>query len=346
MMFYRYVGKGWLFILSLVFLPIQLYAQDVQFSQFYANVLYLNPAFAGSAHQSRVIFHQRIQWPGLNAKYVTSSFSIDHYFHKANSGVGLMVLRDEQGSSTISSTEVSMQYAYELLLSSKFAFRAGLQATYASRYINYDYLKFPDQYTVNGPTGQATQEPFGANKVTYLDFSAGGLLYSEKFWLGFSAYHLNTPNQSFYGNVSNLPMKFDVISGYKFILQGGEKISSQTGDHEIYITPTAHFKAQGMSDQLDIGIYGLYHQLMIGGWYRGIPLKQYHVGLQNNESAVILVGFKSHGFSFGYSYDITVSKLALYRTLGSHEINITYVFNPPKKAKRKVRKLPCPNFDK
>src|SRR4051794_24613757 len=78
-------------------------AQDIQFSQFYANVLYMNPAFAGSAHLSRAIFHQRIQWPTLDAKYITSSISFDHYFEKARSGVGVIVLKDWQGANTLSS---------------------------------------------------------------------------------------------------------------------------------------------------------------------------------------------------------------------------------------------------
>jgi len=342
MILYRFAREAWL-LTGLVLLSFMTFGQDIQFSQFYANVLYMNPAFAGSCHQTRAIFHQRIQWPGLDAKYVTSSLSLDHYFQKTRSGVGMMFLHDVQGNSTISSTEVSMQYSYELLISPTFAFRAGLQGTYASRFINYDYLKFPDQFTVNGPTGQASQEPFGGAKVNYLDFSAGGILYSEKLWIGFSAYHLN---QSFYGNTSYLPIKYDVIGGYKFILEGGNKISSKTGDHEVYITPTAHFKAQGMSDQLDLGVYGLYHQLMAGGWYRGIPIKHYQPGLQNNESIVLLVGFKTKGLSFGYSYDFTVSKLSLYRTYGSHEINITYVFDQPRKIKKRIRKLPCPNFDR
>ena len=320
-----------------------LFAQDIQFSQFYANVLYLNPAFAGSSHQTRVIGHQRLQWPGLDAKYVTSSFSIDHYFNKTRSGLGLMVLRDIQGSNIISSTEFSLQYSYELVLTSKLAFRAGAQGTYASRYVNYTYLKFPDQYTVDGFTGQSTQEPFGYNKVDYFDVSAGGILYSDNFWAGLSVYHINTPNQSFYGDASNLPMKVMFVGGYKFVLS--KNSSPPKGeDSEISVTPTFNYKSQGKSDQLDLGLYGMYHWIMIGAWYRGIPIKHYQKGLQNNESIVCLIGWKYKGLRVSYSYDFTVSKLNLGRTGGSHEINITYVFNRPPKKKKVIKKIPCPDF--
>jgi type IX secretion system PorP/SprF family membrane protein len=338
------VKKIAILIICFTYVNTELSAQDIQFSQFYANVLYLNPAFAGSAHGTRVIGHQRIQWPGLDAKYITSSFSLDHYFHKANSGIGLMVLRDIQGSSIISSTEVTLQYSYELILSSKLAFRAGAQGTYASRFVNYSYLKFPDQYTVNGYTGQTTQEPFGTNKVSYMDVSVGGILYSDQFWASLSVYHLNSPNQSFYGDVSELPIKTTFSGGYKFYLSQKNGLSKNKDD-EITITPTFNYKAQGKSDQFDFGLYGIYHHLMLGMWYRGIPIKQYSRGLQNNESIVSLIGFKIKALRVSYSYDFTVSKLNIGRTGGSHEINITYVFNKPIKRKKPTKKIPCPDFN-
>lgn len=337
---YRIIG---LLIIYILYFNLDTSAQDIQFSQFYANVLYLNPAFAGSSHQTRLIGHQRLQWPRLDAKYITSSFSVDHFFTKAKSGLGLMILRDVQGSNTVSSTELSVQYSYELILSNKLAFRAGAQGTYASRYINYNYLKFPDQYTVDGFTGQSTKEPFGHNQVNYFDVSAGGIVYSEQLWAGLSVYHINTPNQSFYGDVSNLPMKVMFVGGYKFYLSKKENRSS-TDNTDITLTPTLNYKSQGKSDQMDIGLYGIYHCTMLGIWYRGIPIKHYNKGLQNNESIVCLIGWKYKGLQIGYSYDFTVSKLNLGRTGGSHEINITYIFNKPSKKKKIIKKIPCPDF--
>ncbi|ABG58904.1 hypothetical protein CHU_1635 [Cytophaga hutchinsonii ATCC 33406] len=337
------VKKLGILISCFLYFQLEISAQDIQFSQFYANVLYLNPAFAGSAHQTRVIGHQRLQWPRLDAKYITSSFSIDHFFTKTKSGLGLMVLRDVQGSNIISSTEISMQYSYELILTSKLAFRAGAQGTYASRYVNYSYLKFPDQYTVDGFTGQSTQEPFGHNTVSYFDVSVGGILYSDKFWAGVSVYHMNTPNQSFYGDASNLPVKTTFMGGYRFDLSP-KNDRSRVQDDEVTLTPTFNYKAQGKSDQLDLGLYGIYHHLMLGMWYRGIPVKHYNKGLQNNESIVCLIGWKIRGLRLGYSYDFTVSKLSLGRTGGSHEINITYIFSKPPKKKKPIKKIPCPDF--
>jgi hypothetical protein len=83
---------------------------------------------------------------------------------------------------------------------------------------------------------------------------------------------------------------------------------------------------------------------MLGFWYRGIPVKHYNKNLQNNESIICLMGWKYKNVSMAYSYDFTISKLNLAKTGGSHEINITYVFNKTKSKKKITKKLPCPNF--
>jgi type IX secretion system PorP/SprF family membrane protein len=325
-------------------------AQDIQFSQFYANVLYMNPAFAGSAHLSRAIFHQRIQWPTLDAKYITSSVSFDHYFEKAKSGLGVLVLKDWQGANTLSSTEMALQYAYELSVSNSYSFRAGFEANYVSRFINYNYLTLPDQYNNNGFNNTQTQEPFGATKTSYLDFSVGGILYSDKFWLGVTSKHLTQPDQSFYKGTqkqtSPLPIKLDFATGYKIFFQKKRITGAVEEGKEVSIAPTAHYKLQGKSDQVDLGVYGIYDHMIIGGWYRGIPvLKQYRKGLTNNESIVLLVGWKVKGLSVSYSYDFTISKLVRARTGGSHELNVTYVWGYNKNKKKKpMRRLPCPDF--
>jgi len=333
--------KIFLFI-SLVNLGVKLPAQDIQFSQFYAASLYLNPAFAGSAHAPRISIHERIQWPGLDAKYTTSMVSADHFFSKYHSGVGLIVLQDIQGSSVIKSTEVQLQYSYELGISKSLSFRSGLQVGMASRTINYSHLLYPDQYNDQGYAGATTDPTYGGQRITYPDISSGGVLYSDRFWVGVSAHHLNEPNQSFVDGVSRLPAKFAIVAGYRFI-KNTTKLKNYKRENQLILIPTVHYKMQGKSDQLDVGIYGIYNNVILGGWYRGIPIKNYSRNLPNNESIVILGGYKFKTLSISYSYDITISKLNIVRTIGAHELNITYTHKGTKKRKP-MRRLPCPKF--
>ena len=42
---------------------LQVKGQDPEFSQFYANPIYLNPAFTGTSALPRVVVNYRNQWP-------------------------------------------------------------------------------------------------------------------------------------------------------------------------------------------------------------------------------------------------------------------------------------------
>ncbi|MFN8415546.1 MAG: type IX secretion system membrane protein PorP/SprF [Cytophagaceae bacterium] len=332
------------FILHIVFLIVFgssiTMAQDIQFSQFYNVPLYQNPAFAGSSHGTRATLHQRIQWPGIDAKYTTSFFSVDHFFKKAKSGVGMYVLKDQQGIQTLSSTEIQLVYSYEVGLSNNLYLRGGLQAGYISRYINYSTLYFPDQYSNNGFMGVNTAEPFGNDRRNILDLSGGAILYSDRFWFGISAYHLNQPNQSFYGDYSPLPIKTNWIGGYKIPFKEKYK------DQQYFITPTVYYKQQGKSDQLDLGVYAQYGYWIGGIWYRGLLFKNYAPNLPNNESVIFQLGYKYKGLVVCYSYDATVSKLTKAGTAGSHEIHLSYLWDVPAKKPKPMKRIPCPHFYK
>ena len=324
-------------------------AQDIQFSQFYSNVLFLNPAFTGSAQASRLVGHQRIQWPGLNAKYTTSFVSFDHYIPVINSGVGVYFMNDVQGNNILSSNNIAVLYAYQLPISENYSIRFGAKCDFVSRSINYGLLTFPDQYTNNGYQGP-TNQPIDETRIRYTDLSAGLLFYGNHLWTGIALDHINNPDQSFYKNgTSNLPFKLDLTAGYRFdVIKPLEDMPEEEEDNrELFITPTIHYKTQGKSDQLDLGIYALYeNRYILGLWYRGLPyIINYKSNIVNNESMVFQLGYKLKRWAFSYSYDQTVSTLYQTGTYGSHEINITHVFSLySKKLRRGQKRLPCPDF--
>ena len=114
------------------------------------------------------------------------------------------------------------------------------------------------------------------------------------------------------------------------------------------ITVAAIYKAQKKWDQIDIGGYYDYKSLVIGLWYRGIPvLKYYKPGYANNDAVVILLRYKMKDYiSVGYSYDLTISKLGV-ATGGSHEISLIYEFARPdykRNQRKKSFMVPCTKF--
>ncbi len=318
------------------------YAQDIQFTQFYQVGLYQNPAFAGGIHRTRVSTHQRMQWPSLESKYLTSYVSLDGYNKKYNSGFGGYILYDQQGQSSISSTQLAAQYAYELHLTNRIALRMGLQLGWSFQNVDYSVLTFPSQFDETGIVNAAPS--FNKSLVNFVDASSGFILYTPEFWLGFTAHHMNTPNLSFLNDVSKLPVKFAYTGGYKIMIKKYATGLAITDNREVSITPTFQYKHQGKSDQFDFGTYFLYHKYIAGFWYRGIPFKVLSKEFHNNESAVFLLGMKFNSINVTYSYDWTVSTLAIARSGGSHELNLTYVFGQPKIKKNPSKRMPCPNF--
>lgn len=319
-------------------------AQDVQFSQFYANQIYLGPQFAGGSHAPRGVFHQRLQWPNADAKYTTSFFSFDNFAQKYNSGYGVYFMQDYQGPNTINQSELQLQYSYELHLGRTTTFRAGFQLGMLSKVVDFGDLRFVHQYTDKGFDG--TDNGYGGkDRINMADVGTGGLFYTKNFWFGFTGKHLNRPTQAFLGNGERWPAHFSFVTGYKIPLKHPKHMAYLEDEKDISITPTIHYKFQGKADQLDFGFYGTYDQMIMGMWYRGIPFKKYGKEFHNSESVVLLGGWRYKNYTIGYSYDIII-RLREARPRGAHELILTYTHHKHQKKRKPMRRMPCPNIDK
>ncbi len=340
-----------IFFIFLVTAGGELMAQDPQFSQFYAAPLYLNPAFAGSSQYTRAGLNYRNQWPSIEANFTTFSGFMDHFIDSKNSGVGLLFMHDKEGRAGLTSTFVGLQYAYQLRLAQNLFFRPGIQLAFYNRSISFSDLTFGDQFDEFGQVIMPTGETFNNTNKNFLDLSFGGLFYTPNVWLGVSANHLNTPEQSFDENVevSELPIKYSVHGGVRINMKPGVIGSGMfTKPQERSITPTFQYKSQGEFDQLDLGLYLTLEPVIIGAWYRGLPFKSLE-GFSNNESIVMLLGFTKRGpedaFNIGYSYDYTVSNLGS-ASGGAHEISLSYIWSTrdPRRPPKNVMQIPCPDF--
>lgn len=339
------------FSILFMVLATKSFAQDPQYSQYYAAPLFLNPAFAGSELATRIGVNYRTQWPGLDANFNTFSAYIDSYLEDYNVGVGFLATNDVEGAAGLHSTSLSGMVSYELRVADGAYFRPGFQATYMRRDIGfYENLIFANQINPNNPFGPilpGTELAGFGEPVNLLSLSLGGLFFTEDFWVGFTGHHINQPNQSFVRDgISNLPMKYSFHAGYRISLgQGPMKRDFTHTYRERYFTPTVNFKKQGPFEQLDVGAYFYMEPVLFGLWYRGLPYKP--VEQQNNRDAlVMMVGFNlPTGLNIGYSFDYTVSQLGI-QSGGAHEISVSYVF-PPKNPGAPLKRstiLPCPKF--
>jgi type IX secretion system PorP/SprF family membrane protein len=313
-------------------------AQDPQFSQFYASPLYLSPAFAGSTDGSRLVMNYRDQWPQIPGKFVTYAFSFDHYFPKITTGVGLLFLRDQAGTGRLSRTHVGIQYAFAIPINRKWQIRPGIHFSRVFQSLDFSRLVFGDQLSSGNSSTSVEIPPM--EKVSYFDACASVMGYSEKKWIGVTVNHLLRPNESFStDNESIVPIKVTIFGGIKVKMDKTKKRLL----NEENVTFSALYESQGKYDQLDLGVYYVKSPLLIGLWYRGIPLfKAYKKGYPNNDAIVLLAGLKIKNFTIGYSYDVTISWLRA-STSGAHELSISMKVNQAPR-KKKSTEIPCPEF--
>ncbi|UJP65450.1 PorP/SprF family type IX secretion system membrane protein [Mongoliitalea daihaiensis] len=329
---------------------IHAHAQDPQYSQYYAAPLYLNPAFTGSEFLPRVGVNYRNQWPGLNAQFTTFSAYFDTFLDDYNSGVGFLVMSDTEGAARLRSTTLAALYSYELQLGERAFFRPGFRASYIRREIGFfENLIFANNINPSEPFGDlipGTDIPGLGDPVNMLSLSAGGLFYTPNFWLGFSADHLNQPNQSFLDGVSRLPAKYSLHAGYRISLgTGGYRSDFTHTFKERYIVPTVNYKRQGPFEQLDVGAYLYAEPIVLGLWYRGLPYRPIE-NQSNRDAIVMMVGVNlPSGLNVGYSFDYTVSQLGI-QSGGAHEISISVLLADRNRNKLRSRDtmLPCPKF--
>lgn len=332
--------KAFIFILYIVLLSTKLFAQDPHFSQFYANSLYLSPSFAGSTQGTRLITDIRDQWPGIPGSFFTTTLSLDHFIPTLNSGVGLLLMKDVAGRGRLGSMQIGVQYTYQFRIFKNFQVRPAIHFYRTNRTIDFNRLVFNDQLTLSGVAGGSVEVP-PLKQVGYVDFASSLLIYSETNWFGFTWDHLLEPNQSIVDGYSSIPKKYTLFGGRKFFLNG--KTST---NNEESINAWIHYRSQGKFDQVDIGAYWIRTPIILGLWYRGIPLfKRYKAGYQNNDATIVQIGYVWKDIKIGYSYDITISRL-IANTYGSHEFSLVYEFNQNQRMRKKTRKviIPCPKY--
>ncbi len=325
--------KSIFILIILVQSSYYLSGQDPQFTQFYANKLYLAPSFAGAVQQDRVSLVYRNQWPSLPGTFVSYAFSYDHFFSNFNSGVGVLILRDLAGSGNLSTTNFGVQYSYDIKINNWWHVRPGVHFLYTQTGLDFDKLLWNDQISVGGTTSTTEQRP-GLETKGDVDFSSSALVYSDKHWFGFAVDHMLKPKNSLYGNDFTVPLKVSIFGGTQVIRKG--RLLNPIDES---LSLAFLFKTQDQISQLDLGLYWFKSPLMLGVWYRGIPvINKEKVG----DAVAFLTGYKIENFSIGYSYDFTISRL-LSSTGGAHEIALIYEFKTSR-SKKKRHMIPCPEF--
>lgn len=315
----------WIAVLLLM-LPCVLYAQDPGYSQFFANPLHLNPAFAGTTELPRLVLNYRNQWPAKGNSFTTYSLSYDQLLKKKNAGLGFQVYHDREPNNIITTSSVAFSYSYHLQLGFESFMTMGINGGYVLKQFDTNSLIFPSE--IDQLTGVITPgNPINIEDTqkAYPDFGVGAVGQHKDFFWGASVFHLTRPNESIFegDHKSKLPMKVTVHAGART-----RKLHHGLLSREFTLSPNVLYQQQGSFKQLNIGCYMIEKSFLFGGWFRN--------NMDTRPDALIfLLGFAREKFQFGYSFDFTLSKLSNY-SHGSHEISLTFFFG--QKSEVPIRK--------
>jgi len=334
------VMKILLLILLTYFSLKNINSQDPHFTQFYNSPLYLNSAFTGANINYRINLVGRNQWWNIPGMYNTLLFSIDYYMHKYKSATGLLIISDLAGSMNYGINYFSLLYSYKVKLNYKWSVNLGVKPSIGYSKIDQNKLIFGDQIIRNSPTSMTTLPQM---VKMFFDFGFGAVLYAWHHSIGISFEHINRPNYSFLQNVAKLPIKVVFHAKRTFFFNKSARLNKRI--NEPVLVALLQYKFQEKFDQFDISLIRKTPNYLVGVGYRGIPfLKAYKKGYPNNDALIFIIGYTFKNFEITYSYDFTVSWLT-YKTGGSNEISITYLFKYDEQEKRKLPKvIPCPKY--
>ncbi|MGC9352394.1 MAG: PorP/SprF family type IX secretion system membrane protein [Mariniphaga sp.] len=304
----------WIIILLFGLFSGTLSAQDPGFSQFFANPLYLNPAFAGTTELPRMALNYRNQWPQKDATYTTYSLSYDQLLKNSSAGLGFQAMRDQELNNVINSNTASVIYSHHIKLGYESFMTLGLQGGFTLKQFNLINLVFPsgiDQ--LSGEISEYIMAGYSNEKKLYPDFAIGAVgQHGEYFW-GASAHHITRPDESVIqgDQKEKIPVKATIHAGARL-----HRLHHGLLSRIFTLSPNILYQQQGSFKQLNLGIYMIEKSFLFGGWYRNnIDIRP--------DAIIALAGFVHKNIQLGYSFDFTLSKLSNY-SYGSHEISLIF----------------------
>jgi type IX secretion system PorP/SprF family membrane protein len=317
-------------------------AQSPQFSQFYANPLYSNPAFAGDAGTHRLIANYRNQWASIGIPFQTAAFSFDSYVEDADVGFGFQALHDQRGPA-LKSDQLSAQISKMVFLDGQKEVRliGGFQTAWTSNRWNGDNLSYVSQFL--GSQDPVAGMSLSSNRVSV---SGGGILefvpknedYAS-YWIS-GAWH----NIGVNDNVSIEHPRINFQLGSKIPINIPSFFGNHLGsdlDRESSLKLGLQIRKQGASRQLDAGFNVDVSPLVLGIWYRGMSF-----GNSRRDAMIGTVGWAYGSMLFQASYDLPVSSLGV--DTGAFEVSIWYgmdaLFSLSGKGARDRRSRRCMRY--
>ena len=334
-----------------IFACLFTFGQDMDFSQFYHNKTLINPAYTGLQKSLNIAGVHRNQWLGVGEGnlFQSTAVVVDYGLSEKSSGkygsglgTGLIYKHSITGSSFYTTDKIRLNLSSDAprIGKEKHGFMAqfpvGISLGYIRQKYDYHNLIFSDQLDpVLGVTGNGAGFPADIQDQAsqqYLNVGFGGMFGVK----------LHKNNQQ--------PVYFSLGFSYNRFFQISENIDedyrlpNKWSIHTFYHQPINKtmlssgiiYQKQGTLQQLIMGSEFMPgERLSIGFWLRN---KDYSLNFRNYSDLIFSLSYHYNQFVFGYSYDMTVSRLSNSSSRGTHEISLkVHLYNDQQRRINKRR---------
>ena len=273
--------------------------QDPQFTQFFDNALFANPAYAGSNDVLNITALHREQWVGFDGRPQSTSLSIHSPLSYRSVGVGLTMIHDQLGPFKQNLIYGDFSYSLKFKNKSKLAF--GIKGGVNLINIGTDQLSSVqnDAYLV-----QSIANNLNPN------FGFGVYYHTQRWFIGASSPKLL--QQSYDGSSTNMEKRhFFASAGFVSRL------------NQVWqLRPIVQVKGtEGAPLSIDASLAAIYNdRFFIGGMWRP------------NAAFGAFVQFKLNDqFKVGLASDFGTQKIRNYNS-GTYELLLSYDFKTRKQG--------------
>lgn len=271
--------------------------QEAQFTQYLDNMIYYNPAYAGSNDMLSISALHRQQWAGFKGAPMSTTLGINTPLRYDNIGIGMSLLNDKVGPTN--NTWINADVSYSL----KFKRHKGRLSFGLKGGVNL----------LNGDINQLykqddSDEILDVRYQNEAKFNVGAGVYyhSEQFFVGVAVPRI----------IDNVKEANELINP-KFISQRHYYLTIGgyiDANRMLKIRPSAMLKVTENSPMaIDANLaFIFYNQFWVGANYRVL------------ESAGIYVQYQiSNQFKVGYAFEFSTTQLRAHNA-GTHELMISY----------------------
>lgn len=305
-------------VVALLLLAQVAVGQNAQFSQFFLNQLYFNPAAAGADNITRFQIVHRTQYGGYQSTNsdpggapMTQVFSASMPIK--NLGVGFYAANDKLGA--LSSQDFQVSVAYRLPISNG-KLSVGGRAGMYRKALDYNILRERD------PNDPLIPDQGVASEI-HPDVSLGLRYESELFYAGLSANHLLKQNYKLDTDSGTNPL--EPTYNFNFGLHLGV-------GYLFDIQPVALVKSTISSTSIEGGAIVTYNQrFWAGATYR-----------QDDANAIVMAGIyllENKSIRLSGAYDIVKGGDRI-KSPASYEVLLSYDLAPFKSGKKTIVRTP------